>query len=138
MISPLHLHVKEVRNMPKDTNRTFCMVSVVLGLILIGLGVFLLATMFPLDFITIGVIVAGILLLVFGCFRKCLRVSCWMCLLLVLIALFLIITGILAILSCQITIGLILIGLGVLAAILTALCLFFRLEENNTLTITDM
>ena len=125
--------------MLKDSNKNFCFAAGLLGLILIGLGVFLLATSFGLTFVTIGVIVAGILLLVLGCFGKCLKVSCLMCLLLTLITLFLIIAGILAILSGQVVIGLILIGLGVLTALLNVVCLIFSLDQNNnTLHFTEV
>ncbi|MGI6123172.1 MAG: hypothetical protein ACOYIG_03140 [Acetivibrionales bacterium] len=50
--------------------RILCIGTIVLGLILVGLGAFLLATGFAIDAITIGVIVAGILLLVIGCLGK--------------------------------------------------------------------
>ncbi len=104
--------------------KLLCVATTVLGLILIGLGVFLLASSFPLSFITIGVIVGGLLLLVIGCLGKCLRIPGLLCLLLTLITLFLIITGVLAIvLLFSIVIGLILIGLGVLTLLLTVICL---------------
>ena len=104
--------------------KLLCVATTVLGLIFIGLGVFLLASSFPLSFITIGVIVGGLLLLVIGCLGKCLRIPGLLCLLLTLITLFLIITGVLAIvLISSIVIGLILIGLGVLTLLLTAICL---------------
>ncbi|NLB79747.1 MAG: hypothetical protein GX796_13170 [Clostridiaceae bacterium] len=104
--------------------KILCIGTTILGLILIGLGVFLLATGFPLSFITIGVIVAGILLLVIGRLGKCLKAPGLLCLLLTLITLFLIITGVLAIaLLFALTIGLILIGLGVLTLLLTVICL---------------
>lgn len=111
-----------------DCRKLFCIASNILGLVLIGLGVYLLATGFGLDFITIGTIVAGIVLLLFSCLTKCVKIPCLFCLLLTLISLFLIIAGILAILLLvEIIIGLILIGLGVISAILTALCLIINL-----------
>lgn len=107
--------------------KILCFATTLLGLILVGLGVYLLATGFPLAFIVVGVIVAGILLLVIGCLGKCLRIPGLLCLLLTLITLFLIITGILAILFIgAIDIGLTLIGLGVLSVLLTAICLITR------------
>lgn len=107
-----------------DCKKILCFATTVLGLILVGLGVFLLATAFPLTFITIGVIVAGILLLVIGCLGKCLKIPGLLCLLLTLITLFLIITGVLAIvLIFSLVVGLILIGLGVLTLLLTVICL---------------
>ncbi|NLL66925.1 MAG: hypothetical protein GX236_04395 [Clostridiaceae bacterium] len=104
--------------------RILCIGTIVLGLILVGLGAFLLATGFAIDAITIGVIVAGILLLVIGCLGKCLKIPGLLCFLLTLITLFLIITGILAILLVgSLVIGLILIGLGVLTLLFTVICL---------------
>ena len=107
-----------------NCKKILCFATTVLGLILVGLGVYLLATGFPLSFITIGVIVAGILLLVIGCLGKCLKIPGLLCLLLTLITLFLIITGVLAIvLIGSLVIGLIVIGLGVLTLLLTVICL---------------
>ena len=84
-----------------------------LGLVLVGLGVFLLATGFGITTITIGIIVCRY----FACYRlpacKCLDFPGLLCLLLALVTLFLIITGVLAILFAgEIIIGPILIGLG--------------------------
>ncbi len=107
--------------------RILCLGTLLLGLVLVGLGVFLLATGFGITTITIGIIVAGILLLAIGCLRKCLDFPGLLCLLLALVTLFLIITGVLAILFAgEIIIGPILIGLGVLALLLTVICLIFR------------
>lgn len=104
--------------------KLLCFATTVLGLILVGLSVFLLETGFPLNFITIGVIVGGLLLLVIGFLGKCLKIPGLLCLLLTLITLFLIITGVLAIvLIFSSVIGLILIGLGVLTLLLTVICL---------------
>lgn len=104
--------------------KLLCIGTIVLGLVLIGLGAFLLATGFPLSFITIGVIIGGILLLVIGCLGKCLRIPGLLCLLFALIALFLIIAGVLAIvLIFSIVIALILIGIGVLTLLLAVICL---------------
>lgn len=114
----------------KDWCKIFCFVAGLLGLILIGLGVFLLATSFTLDFVTVGIIVAGILLLFLGC-TKCFKIPCILCILLALITLFLIIAGILAILAGQIVIGLILISLGVLTLLLTVVCLIFKICGTN-------
>ncbi|MGI6086110.1 MAG: hypothetical protein ACOYIF_11875 [Acetivibrionales bacterium] len=105
-----------------NCKKILCFATTVIGLILVGLGVFLLATGFAISFITIGVIVAGILLLVIGCLGKCLKIPGLLCLLLTLITLFLIIAGVLAI-SVSLIIGLILIGLGVLTMLLTVICL---------------
>ncbi len=112
----------------KDSRRFFCLAVGLLGLILIGLGVNLLATFFPLRFITIGTIVAGILLLILCCLVKCNKIPCVFCLLLTLVSLYLIISGILAIIFIfSLIIGLILIGLGVLSVLLTAVCLILQL-----------
>ena len=90
------------------------------------MGAFLLATGFSVTAITIGVIVAGVLLFAIGCLRKCLDLPGLLCLLLTLITLFLIIAGILAILfAAALVVGLILIGLGALAALLP-ICLIIR------------
>ncbi len=105
----------------KPCNKFLCIASTLLGLILIGLGVFLLATGFGLAFITIGTIIAGILLLVLGCFIK---KPVALCFLLALVTLFLIIVGILAILFAgALIIGLILIGLGIIALLLAVVCI---------------
>lgn len=107
--------------------KILCISSIILGLILIGLGVFLLASGFAIETITIGVIVGGILLLISGCIKKCTNIPGLLCILLTLVTLFLIISGILAIIFVGALLeGLILIGLGVLAALLTAICLINR------------
>jgi membrane-bound ClpP family serine protease len=110
----------------KCTNKFLCISAALLALVLIGLGVFLLATGFALEFITIGLIIGGILLLILCCCFKCLD-RCVLCLFLALITLFLIISGILAIfLAGAFVIGLILIGLGVIALLITVICLIER------------
>lgn len=127
----------------RNCNKILCLASVILGLILIGLGVFLLTSGFPIDAITIGVIVAGILLLVLGCFGKCFKFLCIFCVLLTLVTLFLIISGILALLIGFLVIGLILISLGILTLILAAICFVLKLcdckdgrDKRDTITLT--
>lgn len=111
-----------------DTRKLFCFLASLLGVVLIGFGVFLLATGFGIEFITIGVIVSGILLLIAGCLGKCVKAPCLVCLLLTLITLFLIISGILALLfGGGLIVPLILIGLGILSLLLTVVCLIFNL-----------
>ena len=115
----------------KDAQRIFCLTAGLLGVVLIGLGVFLLATSFPLGIITIGTIISGIILLVICGLTKCARFHCLACLLLLLKGLILIISGILTlILIFDLVIGLILISLCIIALILTVICPVFRLCCN--------
>lgn len=87
---------------------------VVFGIVLIGLGV-------PgFVYVKIGTIVAGVLLLLLVGAFKFLRSQRILCYALVLVTLFLIIAGIIALTN---IIGYILIGLGVIALILAVLCL---------------
>jgi hypothetical protein len=110
-----------------DCRKFICLASSILGLILVGLGVYLLVSGLGYAIITIGTIVAGVVLLVLSCVTKCIKVPCLFCLLLLIISIFLIIAGIISLLLVDIVIGLIFIGLGVISAILTALCLFINL-----------
>lgn len=112
----------------KDPRKLFCLATGLLGFILIGLGVFLLATGFGFDAVTIGTILSGIVLLVVCGLTKCMKLHCLVCLLLLLIALFLIIIGILTIFRVlDLIVALILIGLGVIALVLLVLCLILKL-----------
>jgi len=112
----------------RDPRRLFCLAAGVLGIILIGLGVYLLATGFSFEAVTIGTIVSGIVLLVVCGLTKCMRLHCLACLLLLAITLFLIITGILTILfTGNIVVALILISLGIIALLLDVICLILQL-----------
>ena len=111
----------------KDCRKIICLASSILGLILVGLGVYLLVSGLGFDIITIGTIVAGVVLLALSCVTKCIKVPCLFCLLLLLISTFLIIAGIITLLLVDIVVGLIFIGLGVLSVVLTSLCLFINL-----------
>lgn len=111
-----------VNNISRECRRILCIATGLLGLILVGLAVFLLATGSCLVGITVGLFVAGLILLFLGCFGRCLSVKWLLCWLLALIAVFLVIAGILTLLTGAVVIGLILIGLGVLTAILAAIC----------------
>lgn len=86
---------------------------IVFGVVLLGLGI----TGF--DFIIIGTIIAGVLLLLLLGINHFLRDRRILCFILVLIALFLIIGGIIALPG---IIGLVSIGLGIVSAILAVLC----------------
>lgn len=86
---------------------------IVFGVVLIGLGI----TGF--DFVIIGTIIAGVLLLLLLGVNPFIHDKRILCLTLVLVALFLIIGGIIALPG---VIGLTMIGLGVVAAILAVLC----------------
>ncbi|MDI9483758.1 MAG: hypothetical protein QM315_11320 [Bacillota bacterium] len=110
-----------------DCRKLICLASSILGLILVGLGVYLLVSGLGFAIITIGTIVAGVVLLVLSSVTKCIKVPCLFCLLLLIISIFLIIAGIISLLLVDIVIGLIFIGLGVISTILTALCLFINL-----------
>jgi hypothetical protein len=108
----------------------FCLASGLLGLILIGFGVFLLVTGFFLDFITIGSILSGIILLLICVLIRKMKTLCLVCLLLTLITLFLIIGGVLVIILSLLTAfvtGLILIGLGILTLLLNVVCLILKI-----------
>lgn len=109
-------------DMSRECKRILCIASGLLGLILVGLGVFLLAAGIGSVGVTVGVFIAGLILLFLGCFGKCLSIKWLLCILLALIAVFLVIAGILTLLTCPFAVGLILIGLGVLTAILAAVC----------------
>ncbi len=112
----------------RDPRKLFCLAAGILGIVLIGLGVFLLATGFSINAITIGTIVSGIVLLVVCGLSKCMRLHCLTCLLFLLITLFLIIAGILTILfTGSLIVALILIGLGIIALILDVVCLILKL-----------
>jgi hypothetical protein len=121
--------LKEVKNMYySDPRKLFCLAAGILGIALIGLGVFLLATGFSFEAVTIGTIISGIVLLVVCGLTKCMKLHCLACLLLLLITLFLIITGILTILfTGNLVVALILIGLGIIALILDVICLILKL-----------
>jgi len=110
-----------------DCRKLICLASSILGLILVGLGVYLLVSGLGFAIITIGTIVAGVVLLLLSCVTKCIKVPCLFCLLQLIISIFLIIAGIISLLLIDTIIGLIFIGLGVISAILTALCLFINL-----------
>lgn len=86
---------------------------IVFGVVLIGLGIV------GFDFVIIGTIIAGVLLLLLLGVNPFLRDKRILCITLVLVALFLIIGGIIALPG---IIGLTMIGLGVVAAILAVLC----------------
>ncbi|MBP7175696.1 MAG: hypothetical protein KBA53_05685 [Thermoclostridium sp.] len=111
----------------KDPRRLFCLAVGVLGIVLIGLGVFLLAKGFCFEAVTIGTIISGIILLVICGLTKCRKLHCLACLLLLLITLFLIIIGILTIFSGSLVLALILISLGIIALILDVVCLIIEL-----------
>ncbi|HLV09936.1 MAG TPA: hypothetical protein VKY40_07000 [Halanaerobiales bacterium] len=102
---------------------TFCIIVAILGFILLGLGIYLITVDFALTVVSIGAVLSGVLLLVCGCAPNCLRHRPFICLLLVLVGLFLIITGILAIILVEeLVIGLIVIGLGIISLLLGILC----------------
>jgi len=86
---------------------------IVFGVVLIGLGIV------GFYFVIIGTIIAGVLLLLLLGVNPFLRDKRILCITLVLVALFLIIGGIIALPG---IIGLTMIGLGVVAAILAVLC----------------
>lgn len=111
-----------------DPRRLFCLAAGVLGIVLIGLGLFLLTTGFSLTLITVGTILAGIVLLVVCGLTKCMKLHCLACLIMLLVTLFLIISGILTIISTEeIIIALVLISLGIIALILESVCLILKL-----------
>ncbi|NLO38490.1 MAG: hypothetical protein GX115_03320 [Ruminiclostridium sp.] len=110
----------------KDHRRLFCLAVGILGIFLIGLGVFLLATWFCFKAVTIGTIISGIILLVVCGLTKCVKLHCLACLLLLLITLFLVIIGILTIFTGSFVVALILIGLGIIALILDVVCLILK------------
>lgn len=131
VVSRIFVHyilLKEVKNMYfSDPRKLFCLASGILGIVLVGLGVFLLAFGFSFEAVTIGTIISGIVLLVVCGLTKCMKLHCLACLLL-LITLFLIIIGILAIFfTGSFIVALILIGLGVIALILVVICLILKL-----------
>ncbi len=107
--------------------KMFCFSVSLMGLVLIGLGIYLLATSFALAYITIGTIVSGVLMLFFAFLPRCFKFPVLICLLLTIVTLFMLITGILAILAAETVIGLILIGLSVLTLLLNATCLIISL-----------
>jgi len=104
----------------KSCRRPVLIASGILGFLLIVFGVVLLGLGLGPDFIIIGSIIAGVLLLLLLGVSQFLRNKRILCIALVLVALFLIIGGILALPG---VIGLTSIGLGVVAAILAVLCL---------------
>jgi len=110
----------------KDHRRLFCLAVGILGIFLIGLGVFLLATWFCFKAVTIGTIISGIILLVVCGLTKCVKLHCLACLLLLLITLFLVIFGILTIFRGSLVVALILIGLGIIALVLDVVCLILK------------
>jgi hypothetical protein len=110
-----------------DPRKLFCLAAGILGVVLIGLGVFLLATGFSFEPATIGTIISGIILLIVCGLTKCMKLHCLACLLLLLITLFLVITGILAIFfSGSLVVAFILIGLGIIALFLGVICLILK------------
>lgn len=112
----------------RDPRKWFCLAAGVLGIVLVGLGVYLLATGFSFEAVTIGTIISGIVLLAVCGLTKCMKLHCLACLLLLLITLFLLITGILTIFfTGNLVIALILISLSVIALILEVLCLILQL-----------
>lgn len=114
----------------KDIRKWFCLAAGILGIILIGLGVFLLADGFGFEAVIIGTIVSGILLLVICGLCKNKKLSCIACLLLILITLFLIITGILTIIFVfDLVVALLLIGLGIVTFVLVVICLIVKLSN---------
>ncbi len=111
----------------KDSRTVFCFAAGLLGIALIALGIFLLFFPFCFSFVAIGTIIAGVLLLLVCCLSKCKKNLCWLCLLITLITLFLIISGILTLVLEGLVVGLILIGLGILALLLNVVCLISKL-----------
>ena len=110
-----------------DPRKLFCLAAGILGVVLIGLGVFLLATGFSFAPATIGTIISGIVLLVVCGLTKCMKLHCLACLLLLLITLFLVISGILSIFSPGgFVVAFILIGLGIIAFFLDVICLILK------------
>ncbi|WP_097017598.1 hypothetical protein [Orenia metallireducens] len=98
----------------------FRLALIVLGFILLGFGVFLATQLSPnAPVIAIGTILSGVFLLVDCCFRRC--HSILLCLLLVVITLFLIISGILSLIGATI-IGIIFISLGIISLLLSVIC----------------
>lgn len=113
----------------KGDRKIFCLAAGILGIVLIGLGVFLFAASFG-TIITIGTIISGILLLVICSLTRCVRFHCLACLLLLLIGLFLVISGIVTLTGFGLigfVTGLILIGLGIIALVLATICFILRL-----------
>ena len=105
----------------KSCKRPILIDSGILGFLLIVFGVVLLGLgITGFDFVIIGTIIAGVLLLLLLGVNHFLRNQRILCIALVLIALFLIIGGIIALPG---VIGLTMIGLGIVAAILAVLCL---------------
>lgn len=104
----------------RSCKRPVLIASGILGFLLIVFGVVLLGLGIGVDFIIIGTIIAGVLLLLLLGVSHFLRNNRILCFALVLVALFLIIGGIIAPPG---IIGLTSIGLGVVAAILAVLCL---------------
>lgn len=113
----------------KNIINLFCLLLSIFGVVLIGLGAYLLATYFALRFVTIGLIVAGVLALLSGCSGSCKKHSCLVCILLIIITIFLFIAAILSFLYAgALVIALVLIGLAILAINLTTICLFLKLR----------
>lgn len=111
-----------------NPRKLFCLAAGILGVVLIGLGVYLLATGFSFTPVTIGTIISGIVLLVVCGLTKCMKLHCLACLLLLLITLFLVIVGFLSIFfGGGFIVAAILIGLGIIALILDVICLILKL-----------
>lgn len=95
-----------------------CIAIALFAVILIGLGVYLITVAFT-DWIIIGVIAAGVLLLVNCCSRFIPQVVC--CILLFLVSLFLVVAAIVAV-PIDLVVGIILAVLAVIALLLAAIC----------------
>lgn len=102
----------------KKSFSPFCIAVAIFALILIALGAFLITIAFAAP-ISIGLIVAGILLLISCCSKFVPQIVC--CILLVIVSLFLVVIGIISLLS-NLVIGIILIVLALLALILIVIC----------------
>ena len=97
---------------------------------MIGLGVYLLTTGFSLSYVTIGLIIAGLLALLSGCAGTCKKYTCLVCLLLTLITLFLFITGMISFIFAGVLVIPIILGsLGILAINLNTLCLILKFRR---------
>ncbi|MFY9393272.1 MAG: hypothetical protein WAP36_01075 [Halanaerobiales bacterium] len=112
----------------------FCIAVAIFAVVLIGLGAYLITIGFP-TFINVGLIVAGVLLLVLCCSRFVPRIVC--CILLVLVTLFLVVVGIIGILI-SLVIGIIILVLAVIALILAAICFAISAARRFDIDIHDV
>src|SRR5690554_6168628 len=104
-----------------------CIAIAIFALILIGFGVYLITSAFGAP-TSIGLIVAGILLLISCCSRFVPQIVC--CAILVIIGLFLVVVGIIAI-PIDLVIGIILIVLAIISLILAAICFAISLDYRR-------